>query len=299
MKIQREGKHVKLSVGERVFDIFNVILMVAICFLCIYPIWYIVVNSFNDAKDAAYGGIYWWPRVFSLENYRAVFATSGLLQSFKITILKTVIGTTVSVLFTAIVSYSFSKKYLVGRKIYMAIGTITMIFSGGLIPTFILFRSLHLYNNFLVFILPAMFSFYNALIMMSFFRELPPSLEESARIDGAGDFTVFFKIVLPLSKPVIATIALFNGVGQWNDYFSGVMYINERSLEPIQTYLYRIIAESSSNQMVNAAQSVAATTTSTAIKLATMVITTVPIMCVYPFLQKYFVKGMMIGAVKE
>lgn len=293
------GPKVKAGKGEKTFNVINTIFMIFICFLCIYPIWYVLVNSFNDAKDAMTGGIYWWPRVFSTGSYQRVFAESGLLQSFKITVLKTVIGTVVSVLFTAIVGYALSKKYLVGRGFYMAIGTITMFFGGGLIPTFILYKSIGLYDNFLVFIIPAMFSFYNMLIMISFFRELPPSLEESARIDGAGDFTVFFKIVLPLSKPVLATIALFNGVYQWNDYFAGVMYTQTKALEPIQTYLYRIIATAQSSQMASAAVNVATTTTSTSIKLATMVITTVPIMCVYPFLQKYFVKGMMIGAVKE
>lgn len=293
------GPKVKAGKGEKAFSLINTIFMIFICFVCIYPIWYVLVNSFNDAKDAMTGGIYWWPRVFSTGSYERVFAESGLLQSFKITVLKTIIGTVVSVLFTAIVGYALSKKYLVGRGFYMAIGTITMFFGGGLIPTFILYKSIGLYDNFLVFIIPAMFSFYNMLIMISFFRELPPSLEESARIDGAGDFTVFFKIVLPLSKPVLATIALFNGVYQWNDYFAGVMYTQTKALEPIQTYLYRIIATAQSSQMASAAVNVATTTTSTSIKLATMVITTVPIMCVYPFLQKYFVKGMMIGAVKE
>lgn len=293
------GTKVRVGKGERTFDIINVIIMLLICFVCIYPIWYVVVNSFNDAKDAMSGGIYWWPRVFSTSSYARVFAESGLLQSFKVTIFKTVIGTVVSVLFTSMVAYALSKQNLIGRNIYMAIGTITMFFGGGLIPTFILYKQLGLYDNFLVFIIPAMFSFYNMLIFVSFFRGLPPSLEESARIDGAGDFTVFFKIVLPLSKPVLATIALFNGVYQWNDYFAGVMYTQSKNLEPIQTYLYRIIATAQSSQMASAAQTVSATTTSTSIKLATMVITTVPIMCVYPFLQKYFVKGMMIGAVKE
>ena len=293
------GPKVKSSTGSRIFDGINIVFMIFICFLCIYPIWYVIVNSLNDAKDAMSGGIYWWPRVFSLGSYKRVFAESGLLQSFRVTIMKTLIGTVLSVLFTALVGYALSKKYLIGRGFYMAVGTITMFFGGGLIPTFILYKSLGLYDNFLVFIIPAMFSFYNMLIMISFFRELPPSLEESARIDGAGDFTVFFRIVLPLSKPVLATIALFNGVYQWNDYFAGVMYTQSKSLEPIQTYLYRIIATAQSSQMATTAVNVATTTTSTSIKLATMVITTVPIMCVYPFLQKYFVKGMMIGAVKE
>jgi len=260
------------------------------------------VNSFNDATDAMMGGIYWWPRVFSLENYKRVFSDSRVLRSFQITIAKTLIGTTISVLFTAMVSYPLSKTQLVGRKIYMGMATITMFFSGGLIPTFLLFKNMHLLNNFLVYIIPAAFNVFNVLIFINFFREIPGSLEESARIDGANDLLIFAKIILPLSKPVLATIALFSGVGQWNDYFGGLMYMTDRvDLEPIQTYLYRMVAQVQSNQMTNtaAANITTSDTTSTSIKLAAMVITTLPICCVYPFLQKYFVKGMMVGAVKE
>ena len=294
---------IKRSKGTLIFDTLNTIFMLVICFLCIYPIWYVVVNSFNDAKDAMMGGIYWWPRKFSLGNYKVVFEDSGVVQSFRVTIAKTVIGTITNVFFTAMVAYPLSKSHLVGRKWYMAIGTITMFFSGGLIPTFLLFKNLSLLNNFLVYIIPAAFNFFNLLIFINFFREIPASLEEAARIDGAGEWRIFLQMVLPLSKPVLATIALFNGVGQWNDWFGGVMYMTTRvDLEPIQTYLYRMVAQVQSSQVASAfsASNVTASdTTSTAIKLATMVITTLPISCVYPFLQKYFIKGMKIGAVKE
>jgi putative aldouronate transport system permease protein len=294
---------IKRSAGTLAFDILNTALMLIICFLCIYPIWYVIVNSLNDAKDAMLGGIYWWPRKFSVQNYKKVFEDSSVLQAFKVTIGKTLLGTITNVFFTAMVAYPLSKKNLVGRKWYMALGTITMFFSGGLIPTFLLFKKLALLNNFLVYIIPAAFNFFNLLIFINFFREIPVSLEEAARIDGAGEWRIFLQMVLPLSKPVLATIALFSGVGQWNDWFGGVMYMTTRvDLEPIQTYLYRMVAQVQSSQV---AQSSAASNitpsdiTSTAIKLATMVITTLPICCVYPFLQKYFIKGMMVGAVKE
>lgn len=294
---------IKRSTGTLIFDSINTVFMIIICFLCIYPIWYVIVNSFNDAKDAMMGGIYWWPRMFSLKNYQAVFEDSSVIQAFKVTFGKTIIGTTINVLFTAMVAYPLSKPNLVGRKFYMAMGTITMFFSGGLIPTFILFKKLSLLNNFLVYIIPSAFNFFNLLIFINFFREIPQSLEESARIDGGNEWKVFTRIILPLSKPVLATIALFAGVGQWNDYFGGLMYMTDRvDLEPIQTYLYRMVAQVSSSQMASsiAASNIKASdSTSTSIKLATMVITTLPICCVYPFLQKYFVKGMMVGAVKE
>lgn len=300
---KRVKTKIRRSPGTVIFDTLNDIFMILICFLCLYPIWYVVVNSFNDAKDAMLGGIYWWPRKFSLENYVTVFEDSSVLQAFKVTIGKTLFGTLLNVFFTAMVAYPLSKSQLVGRKVYMALGTITMFFAGGLIPTFILYKQLHLLNNFLVYIIPAAFNFFNLLIFINFFREIPMSLEESAKIDGASDWGIFMKVILPLSKPVLATIALFAGVGQWNDYFGGLMFMTNRvDLEPIQTYLYRMVAQVQSSQMaqsISASNITASDTTSTSIKLAAMVITTLPICCVYPFLQKYFVKGMMIGAVKE
>jgi putative aldouronate transport system permease protein len=297
------GTTIKRSKGTVIFDTLNTIFMIIICFLCLYPIWYVIVNSLNDAKDAMMGGIYWWPREFSLKNYKTVFEDNSVLQAFKVTIGKTLLGTALNVFFTAMVAYPLSKSNLVGRKVYMAFGTITMFFAGGLIPTFILFKKLSLLNNFLVYIIPAAFNFFNLLIFINFFREIPASLEESAKIDGASDWKIFMKVIIPLSKPVLATIALFAGVGQWNDYFGGLMYMTNRvDLEPIQTYLYRMVAQVQSSQVAGsfaASNITASDTTSTSIKLAAMVITTLPICCVYPFLQKYFVKGMMVGAVKE
>jgi putative aldouronate transport system permease protein len=286
--------------SEAIFDLFNVIIMLIICFLTLYPIWFTLINSFNEGRDALLGGIYWWPRKFSLENYETVFNNSGIITAMFVTVAKTVIGTAVHVFFTAMVAYAFSKRELIGRKVYITLGLITMFFGGGLIPYFILLRNLGLVDNFLVYIIPAMFSFYDLLIFIAFFREIPQGLEEAARIDGASDFRIFLKVVIPVSLPVIATIALFHGVYQWNDYFAGVIYINNPNLQPIQTYLYRIVAQSGSNQAVSGAASgiVGRTTTGQSVKLATMVVATLPIVCVYPFLQKYFVKGMLLGAVK-
>lgn len=202
--------------------------------------------------------------------------------------------------FTAMVAYAFSKKELIGRKIYMTVGIITMFFGGGLIPTFLLIKDLGMIDKFMVYIIPAAFSMYDLIIFMSFFRALPGSLEEAAKIDGANDLFIFLRVVIPLSMPVIATIALFHGVYQWNDYFTGMIYINKPSMQPIQTYLYKVIAQSGSNQMAaSASVSVSkSNVTSQSVKLATMVITTFPIVCIYPFLQKYFVNGMLLGSIK-
>ncbi|MEC0202320.1 carbohydrate ABC transporter permease [Paenibacillus lautus] len=285
--------------GEAFFDIFNNFGMLIVCFLTIYPIWYVLVNAFNDGQDAMRGGIYWWPRMFSLENFSAVFQSSGIMTAMGITVAKTVIGVFIHVLFTAMVAYAFSRKGLIGGKFYILLGTITMFFGGGLIPTYLLIKDLNMLDSFLVYIIPFMFSFFDLIIFMTFFREIPDGLEEAAKIDGANDWSIFLRVVLPVSMPVIATIALFHGVFQWNDYFTGVIYINNTDLQPIQTYLYKVVAQSSSNQMMaQVPGGVAKTVTSQSIKMATMVVTTAPIVFVYPFLQRYFVKGMMIGSIK-
>jgi putative aldouronate transport system permease protein len=285
--------------AELPFDVANVLLMLFICLITIYPIWYVVVNSFNEGADAMRGGIYWYPRVFSLDNYAAVFQNNGVMKAMGITVAKTVIGTALHVFFTAMVAYAVSRKELIGRSLYMYIGTITLFFSGGLIPSFLLIRDLGLLDSFWVYIFPAMFSFFDLIIFLAFFREIPEGLEEAARIDGANDLRIFYRIIIPVSMPVIATIALFHGVYQWNDYFTAVIYTNNPDLQPIQTFLYRVVALSGSNQIAAAIpDNVVRKVTSQSVKLATMVITTLPIVVVYPFLQKYFVKGFMIGSIK-
>ena len=170
--------------GEAFFDIFNNFGMLIVCFLTIYPIWYVLVNAFNDGQDAMRGGIYWWPRMFSLENFSAVFQSSGIMTAMGITVAKTVIGVFIHVLFTAMVAYAFSRKGLIGGKFYILLGTVTMFFTGGLIPTYLLIKDLNMLDSFLVYIIPFMFSFFDLIIFMTFFREIPDGLEEAAKIDG-------------------------------------------------------------------------------------------------------------------
>ncbi|MFF2888918.1 carbohydrate ABC transporter permease [Paenibacillus sp. NPDC057967] len=285
--------------SEKIFDWFNTLVMLLICFATLYPVWYVLINSLNEGMDAMRGGIYWLPRVFSLESYTTVFKNDGLMTAFGITVAKTVLGTFIHVFFTAMVAYAISQRELVGRKLYLIVGTITMFFSGGLIPQYLLLRDLGLLDTFWVYIFPAMFSFFDLIIFMTFFREIPYGLEEAAKMDGANDFSIFVRVIIPVSMPVVATIALFHGVYQWNDYFAGVIYVNDPNLQPIQTFLYRIVALSGSNQIVSTVTGVTKTVTSQSVKLATMVVATLPIVFVYPFLQKYFVKGFMIGSMKE
>lgn len=284
--------------GDKVFDLINKILLTIVTCLIIFPLWNVVVNSFSSAAAVASGESIFWPAEFSVANYKAVFSDSSIWNAFVISVLKTVIGVVCHVLFCAMVAYGMSKQELKGRKLYTVMGVITMFFSGGMIPTYLLIKSLGLLDNFAVYILPALFSYYDMIILMNFFRQLPHSLEESAKIDGAGYWRIFISIILPLSKPSLATIALFHGVSQWNDFMTAKMYILNEKLYPLQMKLYEIIVQSQVSSMQNPT-GVEIATTSRGIQLATIVVTTVPILIIYPLLQKHFVSGMMIGAVKE
>lgn len=288
----------KYSKDEKIFNVVNVIFMIFFVAIIALPLWNIVALSFNDATDATRGDIYFWPRVFSLESYFTVFEDNAIYKAFIISVSKTLIGVVLHTIFTSIVAYGISRRDLVGRKVYMNMGILTMFVSGGMIPTFLLFKQLGLLNNFWVYIIPVLFSFYDMIILMNFFRSIPYSLEESAEMDGANPLIIFVKIILPLSLPVLATIALFHGVFQWNDYMTANIYIDNRALYPLQMLLYRIVSENLSPAVATGAN-VVRNTTSQSLQLATMVVTTVPVVIIYPFLQKYFIQGMTLGSVKE
>ncbi|MET3851871.1 carbohydrate ABC transporter permease [Paenibacillus sp. OAE614] len=291
-------KAAKGDLDSKIFDTINIILLVVFTIIIVVPLWNVVVSSFSSGRALAEGGFIFWPKELSLENYQAVFRDTGIWQAFFISAAKTVIGVITHVFFCAMVGYGLSKKYVRGRKFYVAMGVITMFFSGGMIPTYLLIKSLGLLNTFWVYIIPALLSFYDVIILMNFFRNVPDSLEESAKIDGGGDWRVFLSIFIPLSMPAMATIALFNGVGQWNDFMTTKLYITDQSLYPLQMMLYEIIVQSQTQSMQNIG-SVAIQTTTKGVQLATIVVTTLPIVVMYPILQRYFISGMMLGAVKE
>ncbi|MCM3042259.1 carbohydrate ABC transporter permease [Paenibacillus motobuensis] len=292
------GKLRKLR-GISLFSVCNTLLMLAVCFITLYPMYFVFINALNAPEQALLGTVNWFPKAISLDSYRVVFNDEHLMNGFLVTTLRTVIGTVVHVLFTAIVAYGMSKSNLIGRKVYMKIALITMLFSGGLIPTFILMTKLGLYDNFLVFIIPAMYTFFDMVIFISFYRTIPDSLEESAKVDGASDYGVLFRIVLPNSMAVIATISLFAAVYHWNDYYQGVLYIRSQDKLPLQTMLYKIIAENSMSFMQQQAMAqFGAKLPGNSIKFASMMVATLPILAFYPFIQRYLVKGVMIGAIK-
>ncbi|KOP65547.1 ABC transporter permease [Bacillus sp. FJAT-18019] len=291
-------KAAKGDLDSRIFDTINIILLVAFTIIIVVPLWNVVVSSFSSGRSLAEGGFIFWPTEFSLENYQAVFRDAGIWQAFFISVAKTLVGVITHVFFCAMVGYGLSKKYVRGRKFYVAMGVVTMFFSGGMIPTYLLIKDLGLLNSFWVYIIPALLSFYDVIILMNFFRNVPDSLEESAKIDGGGDWRIFLSIFIPLSMPAMATIALFNGVGQWNDFMTTKLYITDQSLYPLQMMLYEIIVQSQTQSMQNIG-SVAIQTTTKGVQLATIVVTTLPIVVMYPILQRYFISGMMLGAVKE
>ncbi|MBB6732828.1 carbohydrate ABC transporter permease [Cohnella zeiphila] len=285
------------SWSSRGFDLLNVILLTALCIVTLYPFYNIVITSLNDPTDAARGGITLWPRVFSIDNYRIVFKDNQIVHAFFITVARTIVGTATAVLFTGAFAYGISKSELVGRRIFLMLAIVTMYFGGGIIPYYLLIaKYLHLKGDFLVYIIPNLFNVFNAIIMLTFFRTLPKDTEESAKIDGANDLRIFFRLVLPVSKPVLATIALYNAVSHWNAWYDAMLFGNDNLLT-LQQILMQIIS-SNSNVSQLASQLGYGAVNSTSLKLATMVITTLPIVFTYPFIQKYFVQGVMIGSVK-
>ncbi|GIO95393.1 maltose ABC transporter permease [Paenibacillus lautus] len=297
---------VRLAFGDKVMMVIIYIFLALLAFVTFYPFWNGLVISFNSGSDTAMGGVTFWPRDFTLENYGIVFQDNRLLNGFKISVLRTVIGTISSILVTSIFAYGMTKSELIGRKYYMVMCIITMYFGGGLIPTFMLVRGLGLMDSFWVFIIPGLVSVWNMIIFRTFFNGLPNGLEESAKIDGCGNWGIFFKIILPLSGPVIATLSLFTAVSHWNEWFLPSIYINNENLLPIQTMLRQILNSNiMSEQMSNldsASQAVLSrmqSVTSKSLSMATMMVATLPIIMVYPFVQKHFVKGVLVGSLKE
>lgn len=284
---------------EKIFDVFNVLFMVFFLALVIFPLLNIVALSFNDGMDAMKGSIYFWPREFTVANYQAILKDPAIYQAFGVSVAKTVVGVAGHLLITGAAAFAMSKRGLMGRHWLIRMGVVTMFFSGGMIPTFLVVKSVGLTNNFFVFVIPVLFSFYDMIILMNFFRNLPASIEEAALIDGASHFQIFWRIVLPLSLPVLATIALFHGVYQWNDFFVTKLYITNKDLYPIQYKLYLMLTSTGAANEAKGGMLGQASVTTQSLQLATMVITTLPIVVVYPFLQKHFVAGMLVGGVKE
>ena len=281
-----------------VFDVLNYVVLTLLIIIIVYPFLYVVVNSFNALSS--HRPSYFWPEQPTLMTYQTVFKDESLLHSFWVSVCRTVIGTAFTVTVTALCSYAMSKNYLKFRPLYVVLFTIPSFFNGGMVPVYLNIRNLGLLDTFWVYILPVGFSFFYMVLMISAFRAIPESLEEAAFIDGAGFFSVFIKIILPVSVPTLATVALYAAVGQWNAWYDTMFYTNKSSLQTLSSVLMRIVRENNLGEMTSELTSDMENRSYNpeGVKMATMVVSVLPIIFIYPFLQRYFVKGIMVGSIK-
>ena len=294
----------KRTTSEKVFDIINVIIMLLIVIVMLYPIWNTLVISFNDARDTIRGGITLWPRVWSMYNYRSVLKNEHLVNAFFISVARTVISVVINVVAGGLLAYVLSRKDFVLRRFMTVFMIFTMYISAGLIPQFFLYRELGLYNTFWVYIIPGMVGPFNVIVIRTYINSLPPSLIEAAKIDGAGELRTFASIIFPLCLPVLATIALWVGVGAWNSWFDSFIFAPKQELSTLQYELMKVLSASfqygasQAPEYLVPGQEMRNITTPNSIRAAMTIVATVPILVVYPFLQKYFVT-VNIGSVKE
>lgn len=295
-------KGVKVITGRKQkntwFDYLNWIIMAVVVIVMLYPFWYLVVQSLSSQDAVIAGRVSLWPVEFTLDTYRIVMSDSRFFLYYWNTIKYVVVGTIIAVFFTAMLAYPLSKRNLRLNKFFTPFVAFTMYFGGGMIPNYILVNNyLHMGNTMWSIVIPGAIGAYYVLLMRSFFQSIPQELEEAASIDGMNTYGIFFKIILPLSKPILATMILFNAVNIWNNWFSTFLYITDSSKWPISYYLRTVIYGATSVTDIASSMDEASKITAT-VKSCCMVVTALPIICVYPFVQKYFVQGMMLGSVK-
>ncbi len=286
---------IRKSAGSRAFDIINVLLLCLLALTAIYPFWDALVVSMSSLKSYLATPVHLWPSEFSFEGYKYMFNSPTLWSSYANTLFITVVGTALNVLVTIMAAYVLSKKELKGHRVLTFLAVFTMMFSGGIIPTYMVVKDLGLMNSLWSMIIPSLISTYNLIIMRNFFRAMPKELEESGMLDGCTDVGVLFRIVLPVSIPAVTTITLFYAVDHWNDFFSAIMYINSQTAWPLQLFLRSMLFES---DMAYASGGESLFLLGQPMKMAAVMLAIIPIMCAYPFFQKYFTKGVMAGAVK-
>lgn len=292
---------IRRTAEDWVVDIVVYAIAALVFLICLYPFYLSIVLAFNEGKDAAFGGIFVWPRKFTLENFDMLTRDSTWGRALLITASRTALGTVLTTLFTSFVSYGLSERKLVGRKVYMTMIIIAMYFSGGIIPYYTLLRTLGLLNRFQVYVIPGMLSLFYVLVSITFFQEIPAELGESARIDGAGELSIFLRIILPISMPLLATIAIFTAVGHWNAWYDSAFFVQNKDLRTMGYQLMSVVNKANA-AMMNAnlppeAQAVAQATT-LSVQLAAMLVAVAPILIIYPFFQRFFVSGLTIGSVK-
>lgn len=296
-----KSKIIKKSVGDNIFDALNILFMILMIIITLYPFWYVIMcslsNSINLIGDK---GLMLVPKGIDFSAYQSVLKNKNILTGYRNTIFIVVVGTLINILMTSLGAFVISRKKLAIKTVITTMIIITMYFSGGLIPSYlVVYKYIGLGNTLWALMLPGAISTYNLIIMKTNFESIPASLEESAKIDGANEIILLFKIILPLSMPIIAVMILFYGVGHWNEWFNALIYIRKASLYPLQLRLREILLLNDTQNMAGGSNASDKYNIGESIKYATIMVATIPILCVYPFIQKYFVKGVMVGAVKE
>ncbi len=291
----RNKNKIRRSVGSHIFDTVNIAFLVLLAFLTLYPFWDCLIVSVSSVKSYLSSGIHLWPGEWAFDGYLYMLGKKELWQSYANSIFITLVGTSINMLITTMAAYVLSRTYLKGRRVLMFFAVFTMMFSGGIIPLYIVIQKLKLMNSLWAMILPSAINTYNLIILRNFFHSLPRELEESAFLDGCTDIGVLFRIMLPISKPALATISLFYAVANWNEFFAAVMYINEKKKWPLQLFLRSMLFE---NDAAYSSGGENLFLLGQPMKMAAVMMAIIPIMCMYPFFQKYFTKGALLGAVK-
>ncbi|WP_027627129.1 carbohydrate ABC transporter permease [Ruminiclostridium cellobioparum] len=290
----------KKSKAEIIGMIINGVALFLIAFITIYPFWHVLMYSISDSQRASAGGLFFLPKGLDITGYELVLKQPQLYNAYWNTIARTAVGTLLSVILTAMLAYPLSLPRLKGRKFLCIAIFFTMLFNGGMIPTYLLVNDLHMIDTFWALVIPNAMSAYNLFIMRNYFQSIPASLEESARIDGANPITILFRIILPISTPTLAAVGMFYGVSNWNAYLDGVLYINNNSLQILQVYLRNLFSSAGSGAVLSGIQGIsdAARVTEETLKMVTISVSVIPILIVYPYLQKYYTTGITTGAVK-
>ena len=293
----------KRSFGEKIGDVFIVFNMSLIIIIMLFPIWNTLVVSFNEARDSLKGSLYLWPREWTLFNYQSVFKTDKVFNAFLISVYRTVITLVLNVFLSSLLAYILSRKEFIFRKFLTTFMVITMYISAGLIPQYFLYRDLGLIDKFWVYILPSMVGAFNVIVIRTYINTLPDSLVESAKIDGASEMRIFLQIIIPLCMPVLATVALWAAVGAWNDWFTSFIFAPKQNLSTLQYEMMKILSSSMQSGVrqpdyMASSMQTRSMVTPNSLRAAMTMVATVPILIVYPFLQKYYIKGIVVGSVK-
>ena len=286
---------------SRTFDVVVIIMFAALALLTLYPFYNVIILSFSNTESVAKHIPYLLPFALDLTGYKTIIQDSDFIDSLLVSLFVTIVGTAVNMVLSVIAAYVLSRKYLDGRNMIMSVIVFTMLFGGGLVPTYMVIKDMGLINKVWAMILPTAINTYYLIIMKNYFLGLPDGLFEAAKLDGAGEWTMLWKVAFPLSKPIMATFTLFYAVDRWNEWYNALLYINKKALSPLQIYLRDILTSLNSQLSTQAQQMMGSTqkVSTSAVQMATIVITALPIMLVYPYLQKYFVNGVMVGGIKE